>query len=112
MALVPFVSLLSIVGNLQVHSTSLNHCSAVSAYLVNKLCSTGIAGGRTFQRWIITFIDNGTTSGLCAIQAVTDIPLADIIRKTGTAPAYFVVFPAAFEKVSSPYVCWTQLAVA
>ncbi|CDJ68316.1 transporter, putative [Eimeria necatrix] len=53
MALVPFVSLLSIVGNL---------------------------------------------------QAVTDIPLADIIRKTGTAPAYFVVFPAAFEKVSSPYL--------
>ncbi|CDI82783.1 transporter, putative [Eimeria praecox] len=53
MALVPFVSLLSIVGNL---------------------------------------------------QAVTDIPLAEIIRKTGTAPAYFVVFPAAFEKVSSPYL--------
>lgn len=50
MALVPFVSLLSIVGNLQVHSTRLNHCSAVSAYLVNKLCSTGMAGGRAFQR--------------------------------------------------------------
>lgn len=53
MALVPFVSLLSIVGNL---------------------------------------------------QAVTDIPLSDIIRQTGNAPAYFVVFPAAFEKVSSPYL--------
>lgn len=53
MALVPFISLLSIVGNL---------------------------------------------------QAVTDIPVADIIRKTGNAPAYFVVFPAAFEKVSSPYL--------
>ncbi|CDJ59225.1 transporter, putative [Eimeria maxima] len=36
--------------------------------------------------------------------AVTDIPLPEIIRKTGTAPAYFVVFPAAFEKVSSPYL--------
>ena len=39
-----------------------------------------------------------------ASQAVPDIPLPEIIRKTGTAPAYFVVFPAAFEKVSSPYV--------
>lgn len=37
-------------------------------------------------------------------QAVTGIPLDDIIRQTGNAPAYFVVFPAAFEKVSSPYV--------
>ncbi|XP_026191807.1 sodium- and chloride-dependent betaine transporter [Cyclospora cayetanensis] len=38
------------------------------------------------------------------LQAVTDIPLVDIVRKTGSAPAYFVVFPAAFEKVSSPYL--------
>ncbi|KAL8273837.1 hypothetical protein Esti_002160 [Eimeria stiedai] len=39
-----------------------------------------------------------------SLQAVTDIPLADLIRQTGNAPAYFVVFPAAFEKVSSPYL--------
>ncbi|KAL8425737.1 hypothetical protein Efla_003115 [Eimeria flavescens] len=38
------------------------------------------------------------------LQAVTDIPLPDLIRQTGNAPAYFVVFPAAFEKVSSPYL--------
>ncbi|KAL8455160.1 hypothetical protein Emag_000997 [Eimeria magna] len=39
-----------------------------------------------------------------SLQAVTDIPLADLIKQTGNAPAYFVVFPAAFEKVSSPYL--------